>query len=412
MSQTKIIGGLDIGNGYVKGKLRGTDEKISILDLPSSVAVDNNPVDIPTPDSEVENVINDIFNEMDATFDSSIVARQVHRLFGKRGLRSGRTIEEFDVHSREAKSEQDLSGVLILGCIAGTALQDVYGQTKALPSDIISVTARIALALPISEYKTKRKQYVNMLKGTSHVVTIHNFKTPVRFEIKFEDVQVLAEGAAAQYAINSYDVKILDAMLADFRKRQIGVDVLEGVTGADLKEVKNTIGIDVGEGTTNFPVFQNGRFNNDASYSYNKGYGSVLDSAILTLNAQGFAFNSRKALSEYLLTKPTVVGKARYNKIKSVVDDEVVNFVIGVEKEFSGVVDRVGLTTEIVYLFGGGATAIHEQLIKSLNERSVKFGGTEAILPVLCLDSSFSRYLNRDGLYLIADLYAKQVGGK
>ena len=410
MSQTKIIGGLDIGNGYVKGKLRGTDEKISILDLPSSVAVDNNPVDIPTPDSEVENVINDIFNEMDATFDSSIVARQVHRLFGKRGLRSGRTIEEFDVHSREAKSEQDLSGVLILGCIAGTALQDVYGQTKALPSDIISVTARIALALPISEYKTKRKQYVNMLKGTSHVVTIHNFKTPVRFEIKFEDVQVLAEGAAAQYAINSYDVKILDAMLADFRKRQIGVDVLEGVTGADLKEVKNTIGIDVGEGTTNFPVFQNGRFNNDASYSYNKGYGSVLDSAILTLNAQGFAFNSRKALSEYLLTKPTVVGKARYNKIKSVVDDEVVNFVIGVEKEFSGVVDRVGLTTEIVYLFGGGATAIHEQLIKSLNERSVKFGGTEAILPVLCLNSSFSRYLNRDGLYLIADTYAKQVG--
>jgi plasmid segregation protein ParM len=410
MSQTKIIGGLDIGNGYVKGKLRGTDEKISILDLPSSVAVDNNPVDIPTPDSEVENVISDIFNEMDATFDSSIVARQVHRLFGKRGLRSGRTIEEFDVHSREAKSEQDLSGVLILGCIAGTALQDVYGQTKALPSDIISVTARIALALPISEYKTKRKQYVNMLKGTSHVVTIHNFKTPVRFEIKFEDVQVLAEGAAAQYAINSYDVKILDAMLADFRKRQIGVDVLEGVTGADLKEVKNTIGIDVGEGTTNFPVFQNGRFNNDASYSYNKGYGSVLDSAILTLNAQGFAFNSRKALSEYLLTKPTVVGKARYNKIKSVVDDEVVNFVIGVEKEFSGVVDRVGLTTEIVYLFGGGATAIHEQLIKSLNERSVKFGGTEAILPVLCLNSSFSRYLNRDGLYLIADTYAKQVG--
>ena len=410
MSQTKIIGGLDIGNGYVKGKLRSTDEKISILDLPSSVAVDNNPVDIPTPDSEVENVINDIFNEMDATFDSSIVARQVHRLFGKRGLRSGRTIEEFDVHSREAKSEQDLSGVLILGCIAGTALQDVYGQTKALPSDIISVTARIALALPISEYKTKRKQYVNMLKGTSHVVTIHNFKTPVRFEIKFEDVQVLAEGAAAQYAINSYDVKILDAMLADFRKRQIGVDVLEGVTGADLKEVKNTIGIDVGEGTTNFPVFQNGRFNNDASYSYNKGYGSVLDSAILTLNAQGFAFNSRKALSEYLLTKPTVVGKARYNKIKSVVDDEVVNFVIGVEKEFSGVVDRVGLTTEIVYLFGGGATAIHEQLIKSLNERSVKFGGTEAILPVLCLNSSFSRYLNRDGLYLIADTYAKQVG--
>lgn len=411
-SITKIIGGIDVGNGYVKGKLKGLDGKISILDLPSAVAIDNNPVEIPVADSDIPDTVGDIFNEMDATFDSPIVSRQVHRLFGKRGLRSGRTIEEFDVHSREAKSEQDLSGVLILGSIAGTALQNIYNQTKALPTDIKKVTARIALALPISEYKTKRKQYVNMLKGTSHMITIHNFKTPIRFEIVFEDVQVLAEGAAAQYAINGYDVKILDAMLADFRQRQIGTDALAGVTGADLKEVKNTIGIDVGEGTTNFPVFQNGKFNNDASYSYNKGYGSVLDAAILTLNAQGFAFNSRKALSEYLLTKPTVVGKARYNKIKSVVDDEVVNFVIGIEKEFSGVVDRVGLTTEVVYLFGGGATAIHEPLIKSLNERSIKFGGTEAILPVLCLDSSFSRYLNRDGLYLIADLYAKQVGGK
>lgn len=407
---TKIVGGLDIGNGYVKGKLRGENNDISILDLPSAVAIDNSPNDIPVPDSEVGNVISDIFNEMDVTFESPIVKRQVHRLFGKRGMKSGRTIDEFDVHSREAKSEQDLSGVLVLGCIAGTALQNIWNKTKTLPTNIVQIKARIALALPITEYKTKRKQYVNMLKGVSHIVTVHNFKTPVRFEILFDDVQVLAEGAAAQYAISNYPAKLLDIMLDDFRNRNVGVSALEGVTGEDLLAVQNTIGIDVGEGTTNFPVFQNGKFNTDASYSYNKGYGSVLDSAIAILNSMGFAFNSRKALSEYLLIPPTVITKNRYNKIKAVVDSEVENFVIGVEKEFSSVVDKVGLTADVVYLYGGGATAIHKSLMRSLDERSKKFGGNEAILPVLCLASDFSRYLNRDGLYLVADTYAKKQG--
>ena len=410
MSNIKLVGGLDIGNGYVKGKIRDANNKVSLLDLPSAVAIDTAPAAIPVSDNEVSAVVDDIFNEMDATFDSPVVKRNVHRLFGKRGMKSGRTIEEFDVHSREAKSEQDLSGVLVLGCAAGTALQRFFAEKGTLPVDILPVNVRIALALPISEYKTKRKQYVNMLIGTTHVVTIHNFKAPVRFEIKFENVQVLAEGAAAQYAINNYDEKILDAMLDDFRSRSLGetTKALDGVTGKDLVQVKNTIGIDVGEGTTNFPVFQNGKFNTDASYSYNKGYGSVLDSAADILNARGFAFNSRKALSEYLLSTPTVIGIQRYLAVKAVVDAEVENFVIGVEKQFASVVDKVGLTTEIVYLFGGGATAIHESLMKTLNERSVKFGGTEALLPVLCLASEYSRYLNRDGLYLVADMLDRQ----
>ena len=410
MSNIKLVGGLDIGNGYVKGKIRDANNKVSLLDLPSAVAIDTAPAAIPVSDNEVSTVVDDIFNEMDATFDSPVVKRNVHRLFGKRGMKSGRTIEEFDVHSREAKSEQDLSGVLVLGCAAGTALQRFFAEKGTLPVDILPVNVRIALALPISEYKTKRKQYVNMLIGTTHVVTIHNFKAPVRFEIKFENVQVLAEGAAAQYAINNYDEKILDAMLDDFRSRSLGetTKALDGVTGKDLVQVKNTIGIDVGEGTTNFPVFQNGKFNTDASYSYNKGYGSVLDSAADILNARGFAFNSRKALSEYLLSTPTVIGRQRYLAVKAVVDAEVENFVIGVEKQFASVVDKVGLTTEIVYLFGGGATAIHESLMKTLNERSVKFGGTEALLPVLCLASEYSRYLNRDGLYLVADMLDRQ----
>ena len=146
MSNIKLVGGLDIGNGYVKGKIRDANNKVSLLDLPSAVAIDTAPAAIPVSDNEVSAVVDDIFNEMDATFDSPVVKRNVHRLFGKRGMKSGRTIEEFDVHSREAKSEQDLSGVLVLGCAAGTALQRFFAEKGTLPVDILPVNVRIALA--------------------------------------------------------------------------------------------------------------------------------------------------------------------------------------------------------------------------------------------------------------------------
>ena len=57
MEITKLVGGLDIGNGYVKGKFRGNNDVVSILDLPSAVAIDNNPNDIPVPENEIDEVI-------------------------------------------------------------------------------------------------------------------------------------------------------------------------------------------------------------------------------------------------------------------------------------------------------------------------------------------------------------------
>lgn len=68
-------------------------------------------------------------------------------------------------------------------------------------------------------------------------------------------------------------VEFMDAMLADLRAHG---ERLEGVTARDILSSGNTLSVDIGEGTVNFPVFQGSRFNPDASKSYNHGYGNSI----------------------------------------------------------------------------------------------------------------------------------------
>ena len=396
-----IISGLDIGNGYVKGValLSDTGSKTSI-DIPSCVAYVTSTHDLKVKESEVADMVKDIFNNMDVSFGSPLVKDVNRRLFGKRGIMSGMSVEEFDVYSHVSKANQDLSGILILGSIAGSALQDYFEANGQLPVDMIQVSARVALALPIREYKKYRVQYAAALKSEAHMVTFHNFEKQVRVNIRFDDVQVLAEGASAQYAIMAKGEDFVDALLADCRK-----DIpLDGITAKDVISATTTVGIDIGEGTVNFPVFQNGSFNTDVSVTYDKGYGSILVSALDRLQDAGFAFKSRKELADYLQTAPSAIKRAAYNKVSGIVEEETVAFVNEVKMQFVKVMSRVGAYVEVVYVYGGGASPIQAKLYPELIKVAGNFS-TE--FPILYLDSRYSRHLNREGLYYIAEQVAK-----
>ncbi|MBD5583893.1 MAG: ParM/StbA family protein [Clostridia bacterium] len=404
----KIIAGLDIGNGYVKANMR-TGENVVGVHFPSSVAFVTNPHNIPTENDALKGVIDDIYNQMDVSFDSQIVKDTGRRLFGSRGVASGMSLEEFDVYSHVSKAHQDLSGILILGTLAGKALQDYFGEHNALPNDIVDVTARIALALPIREFKRYRSTYAKSFTSADHMVNFHNFEKPVRVRVRFENVQVFAEGASAQYAITAKGAPFMEAMLSDVRRMG---EPLPGITAQDILAVRNTVGIDIGEGTVNFPVFQDGVFNADSSGTFDSGYGTVLNTALDRLQDEGFAFKSRKDLSNFLQTPPTALNRARYNKVKQIVTEETQAFANEVSMQFVKIMSRVGSFAEVVYVYGGGANPLREVLYPLLIETSKNFGGVDTSYPVLYLDSRYSQHLNREGLYIVADGFARSEAQK
>ena len=266
---------------------------------------------------------------------------------------------------------------------------------------MLEITVRGALALPIREYKRYRKEYAERIKSGTHIVTFHNFEQRVRVSVTFEDVQVLAEGASAQYAITSKGEAFINALLADCRQ-YINID--SAITAQDVMQATTTIGIDIGEGTVNFAVFQNGKFNADASVTFDKGYGSILVKALDRLVDEGMPFDSRKELADYLQTKPSAIKRATYNRVKAVVDEETVAFVNEVKMQFVKVMSRVGAYVEVVYVYGGGATPVRETLYPALAETGKQFA---AEYPILYLDSRYSRLLNRDGLVYIVKKVAQ-----
>src|SRR5699024_6420070 len=101
-----------------------------------------------------------------------------------------------------------LSKVLVLGIFAAKALRDHVHDAGSLPDHELRVKVAAGLALPISEYVARRHAYAAEFTGvlggsdpTVHLVTIKNFITPVSVRLEFTGVQIVPEGASAQYAI-------------------------------------------------------------------------------------------------------------------------------------------------------------------------------------------------------------------
>ncbi|MGX1195711.1 hypothetical protein [Metabacillus sp. SLBN-84] len=394
-----ITAGLDLGNGYVKANING------LVRVFPSIAVKqfNTAHHTPLGDDEVGTFMSDIINQMDVSFSSPLVRSTERRLFGERALKSGLNLEEFDVFARIGKAEVDLSGVLALATIAADRLYAHYDENKSLPaSDKLKVKVDLATALPIGEHrhhaKVYRQKYLN--DGMPHMVTFHNFERPVHIEILFEHAYVANEGESAQYGLMFAKDAFLDMIYREAVKRFPNGE-LDGITGRDLVSAKNTLGIDIGEGTIDFAVFSNGKFNSDASSTMNQGYGSVLESTLSKLQEEGYPYKSRKELAELIHNEPSPFTKKKWTHVKNVNQSEESRFGDVVAGEVSKVFSRVGGFIEVIFVFGGGATPLEWSLFEKLQSRVAEFGD-DNLLPIVYLDSKFSRFLNVQGLYQVA----------
>lgn len=395
-----VVSGLDLGNGYVKGNNDG-----EMVSFPSVAAKLYNTTNDPKISAdELPDFMSNIINNMDLSFASPLVRDTVRRVFGERAMTSSFSLEEFDVFSRQSKAEVDLSGVLALASIAAHVLGLYWKNYNALPDTTIKANVALATALPIGEFKKHtqayREAYLN--NGKHHTVTFHNFESPLSIEITFDAVYVANEGEAAQYGLMLGGDMFLN-MIAETARKRFPNGELDEITGSDLVTAKNTLGIDIGEGTIDFAVFTNGKFNSDASTTFQQGYGNVLESALDRLrNEAGYPYNSRKELSEFLTQTPSVLTRKKWERVQGVVREEAAKFSDQLINEVSKVFSRRGSFVEVVFVYGGGATPLEESLFTRLQTLIAGFGD-EQLLPIVYLDSNYSRFLNEHGLYQLAE---------
>lgn len=409
----QLTGGIDVGNGYVKGVIRGEvhgKEVFDTIDLPSAVvSTSRSTPKVPEADSDAFKIVveDDFYNRVAASFTTPLIGHSDLRTFGRAALSTpGSKFTQFEVVGSRSKADQELSSVLVLGVFAAKALRDYVREHGALPDRELRASVRTGLALPIAEYVQRRSAYAAQFVGllgaadpTVHLVTVKNFSTPVTVRLQFEDVQVLPEGASAQFAITDKGAPLAQALLDDLRASDPEEAArLQGVTAELLVGVRNTVGVDVGEGTVNFPVFTDGAFNSEAASTLDQGYGTALTNALDRMSTSGdkdLRFKNRKALADFLQHEPSVFLQGRFDRAKGYVDEEAEYLAEEIGARFEDVLAEVGGTTEVVYVYGGGSGPIKEILRPVLQKAA---GG----IPVLYLDAAYSRHLNREGLYLAA----------
>lgn len=409
----QLTGGIDVGNGYVKGVIRGEvhgKEVFDTIDLPSAVvSTSRSTPKVPEADSDAFKIVveDDFYNRVAASFTTPLIGHSDLRTFGRAALSTpGSKFTQFEVVGSCSKADQELSSVLVLGVFAAKALRDYVREHGALPDRELRATVRAGLALPIAEYVQRRSAYAAQFVGllgaadpTVHLVTVKNFSTPVTVRLQLEDVQVLPEGASAQFAITDKGAPLAQALLDDLRASDPEEAArLQGVTAELLVGVRNTVGVDVGEGTVNYPVFTDGAFNSEAASTLDQGYGTALTNALDRMSTSGdkdLRFKNRKALADFLQQEPSVFLQGRFDRAKGYVDEEAEYLAEEIGARFEDVLAEVGGTTEVVYVYGGGSGPIKEILRPVLQKAA---GG----IPVLYLDAAYSRHLNREGLYLAA----------
>ena len=395
-----MIAGIDTGNGYVKGCIDGT-----ILRFPSVTAVNFGRMTVPTPDDQLEEFFSrSIFNELDASFDSSMVVNKSRRLFGSRALSSGMPIEEFDVNSTKSRAEADLSAVLVLGTLAGYALVNYWNENRSLPSDILRIKCDYFLTgLPVAECRNFRYEYAQRYMAQKHMVTIHNFEQPVRIEIEFGAVQVMSEGEAAGYAMLFSDDSVMQSFLNSARKDG---QPLTGISVKDLKEANSTIGLDIGEGTVNIVVFTNRRFNYDISTSYPKGYSQVLLAVLERLRDEGYHFKDRKELAEFMSREPSALQRGHYDYIRTILEQEIALFASELGTQVSRIMAQAGGFVEVMFVYGGGAIPMKDALYPELMRLTETGVQGQTTFPVLYLTDENAQFMNEMGLYMVAEAMA------
>ncbi|PLR70515.1 hypothetical protein CYJ37_23565 [Bacillus sp. UMB0728] len=175
----------------------------------------------------------------------------------------------------EKKYESDLPIINTLGTIAAKAVQINFDKTEALPEEL-DVKVNMITALPIQQWdQSSAELFANRFKDHLHSVTVHVGHTNVLVKIKFELVKVAPEGVPAIFSIiYNPNGKIREDLFSEFEK-EYGLSI----TGKVLLD-KRVSHIDIGDGTTDFPVTVGFNLDKRAVEGCTNGVGHAIEAAM------------------------------------------------------------------------------------------------------------------------------------
>ncbi len=227
-----------------------------------------------------ESFVKQLQDQLVVTVDSP-AARPGMYYIGKFALESGEIIDNIQI-GIDAKSDMDLPIINTLAQIAAVAVQKAYEEEKKIPSSI-SVEADMATALPVTQHtdETAAKFEKRFTSGEHHI-TVHLGIQRVAVKIVFPFVKTVPEATPVIFTLQK------DAA-GNWRDGELFGDFAETYrlekkfNGSYFKD-KRILHVDIGDGSTEYPITEGNRFLRQFVHGSHHGAGYAIEEALQEFN--------------------------------------------------------------------------------------------------------------------------------
>jgi plasmid segregation protein ParM len=333
-----------------------------------------------------ESFIKNLQDQLVVTIDSP-AARPGMYYVGKFALESGEILDNLQI-GIDLKSDMDLPVVNTLAQIAAMAVQRAYEEEKKIP-EAIEVEVDMATALPVTQHTDETSaKFEKRFTSGSHNVTVHLGMQRVGVKIVFPFAKVVPEATPVIFTLQK------DAE-GNWREGDIFQEFVEAneiekkFNGSYFKD-KRILHVDIGDGSTEYPITEGNKFLRQFVYGSHHGAGYAIEEALDEFNRLIHLADSPRQFFSDVLKNPRHKYHARAIKtLKRPLESQVRQIVQNVKRQLTKARNEI----DLICVYGGGSILMRPMLYAQLKELCA-----EREMQLLYVPANYAVQMNAMGL--------------
>lgn len=334
-----------------------------------------------------ESFVKNLQDQLIVTIDSP-AARPGMYYIGKFALESGELLENMQV-GIDHKCDVDLPIINSLGHIAAAAVQKAYEEGKKVPTEPVEVQVDMATALPITQHTddSSSKFERRFMEGPHHV-TVHLGKQRIAVKIVFVYCKAIPEATPVTFALqkdsegNWREGDIFNEFVETY-----GLD--KKFNGSYFKD-KRILHIDIGDGSTEYPITEGNKFLRQFIHGSNHGAGYAIEEALDEFNKLIHLPDSPRQFFSDVIKNPKHKYHARALKtLRRPLEGQSRQIMQNIRKQLTKSRNEI----DVICVYGGGSILMKNILYPMLKELC-----DEREIQLLYVPSQYAVTMNAQGL--------------
>jgi plasmid segregation protein ParM len=308
-----------------------------------------------------ESFVKGLQDQLVVTIDSPAVRPGMYYI-GKFALESGEVIDNIQI-GIDLKSDMDLPVVNTLAQIAAVAVQKAFEEGGAIPGEL-QVEVDMATALPVTQHTDESAaKFERRFTTGVHHVTVHLGIQRVAVKLAFPFVKVVPEATPVIFTLQKdAEGNWRQGELFDHFSESYGME--NKFNGSYFKD-KRILHIDIGDGSTEYPITEGNKFLRQFVHGSHHGAGYAIEEALPEFNRLIHLPDSpRQFFSDVIKNTKHKYHARALNTLKRPLESQVKQIVQQAKRQLTKARNEV----DLVCVYGGGSILMRSVLYPYLKE--------------------------------------------